>query len=739
VTMRWIADLNLGAKLSIASVVLALLPLGGFGLFAFHSAEESLIGNSGRRLEETAFSTIDRLDRNLFERYGNVQAFALSEAAKTMHPEGISRWISRMMASYSPTYDLMVVADAHGRIIAVNSTDADSRPLDATRALLGRDVSEAKWYRDAISGRLKPSDVMVDDVHHDDLMAAVYGTTQGADIAMSFTAAIWGPNDEVVGVWSNRFNWDIASTILEEVESRARKEGQPSVRLAIVSSQGTVLAAPGGSAVLQDTIFDRASLMNSRGTAVGHADGRGLVSNKPALEGWAKSSGYSHYPGMGWTVVATRDYEDVLSDTEKLRLAMLVAFIVAVVVVAFGAALVARSIGSAVGQVSEVAKRLARGQLDQKITINSRDEIGEMAEAFREMIAYLNSMAAAANAVAKGDLTTEVCPQSEQDVLGTAFQRMVGGLRGLTAELQKASLSLSGATNDILTAVSQQSSGATEQSAAITETTATVEEVSASADQAVQMAMVVSQTAQQANRVVSEGVEAVKAATEGMEEMRHRVQSIAENILALSEQSQQIGEITATVSDLADQSNLLALNAAIEASRAGEHGKGFAVVASEIRSLAEQSKAATAQVRTILMDIQRATNAAVMATEQGTKGVDAAVQLIDKTGQTIGELEEVVRGASQSASQIAASVRQHSVGMQQIAAAMGNIEQATNQGLLATTSTKRAAENLTELTGRLNRLVALYRLLGGEQAVSYPEGRATRAGIGMVAEPPVGR
>ena len=96
--------------------------------------------------------------------------------------------------------------------------------------------------------------------------------------------------------------------------------------------------------------------------------------------------------------------------------------------------------------------------------------------------------------------------------------------------------------------------------------------------------------------------------------------AIAEHILALSEQTQQIGEIIAAVNDLADQSNLLALNAAIEASRAGEQGRGFAVVAHEIRSLAEQSKAATAQVRTILSDIQRATNAAVMATEQGTKG-----------------------------------------------------------------------------------------------------------------------
>ena len=107
--------------------------------------------------------------------------------------------------------------------------------------------------------------------------------------------------------------------------------------------------------------------------------------------------------------------------------------------------------------------------------------------------------------------------------------------------------------------------------------------------------------------------------------------------------------------------------------------------------LAEQSKAATAQVRTILGDMQRATNAAVMATEQGTKGVDAGSAQIEQTGRTIGDLAGVVQQASQSAAQIAASIRQHAVGMEQIAAAMTDINQATQQGVSATADTQQAA------------------------------------------------
>jgi len=219
---------------------------------------------------------------------------------------------------------------------------------------------------------------------------------------------------------------------------------------------------------------------------------------------------------------------------------------------------------------------------------------------------------------------------------------MITNLRALVGELQEGTMNLSSAGAEIMAAASQQAAGATEQSAAIAETTATVDEVRSSAEQTVAMAQVVTDNAEQASRVADAGVMAVGDATVVMSDIRERVQSIAENILALSEQRQQIGEIIAAVNDLADQSNLLALNAAIEASRAGEHGKGFAVVAQEIRTLAEGSKAATAQVRTILADIQRATNAAVMATEQGTKGVERGQRLVADAGAAIDDLAGVV-------------------------------------------------------------------------------------------------
>jgi methyl-accepting chemotaxis protein len=195
-----------------------------------------------------------------------------------------------------------------------------------------------------------------------------------------------------------------------------------------------------------------------------------------------------------------------------------------------------------------------------------------------------------------------------------------------------------------------------------------------------------------------------------MQDIRDKVQAIAQDILALSEQTQQIGEITATVNDIADQSNLLALNAAIEAAKAGEQGKGFAVVAAEVRNLAEQSKQATAKVRLILGDIQKATNAAVLATEQGSRGADTGLGLAQRAGEVIGQLGDAIRQAAQAAQQIAALVHQQSVGMDQIAQAMGEINQATTQFVAGARQSQTAAEGLNALAKQLQLTTERYRL-----------------------------
>jgi methyl-accepting chemotaxis protein len=183
------------------------------------------------------------------------------------------------------------------------------------------------------------------------------------------------------------------------------------------------------------------------------------------------------------------------------------------------------------------------------------------------------------------------------------------------------------------------------------------------------------------------------------------VESIANSIVALAEQAQAIGEITTTVSEIAEQTNMLSLNAAVEAARAGDQGRGFAVVAGEIRALAEQSKKATVQVRQLLGDIQRATNAAVVATEHGTRQVEAGNRQVSEAGETIRLLVEAVGQASNAATQIVASAGQQAAGMAQIREAMASIHEATHQNLASTRQAENAAQDLNSMGQRLLELV----------------------------------
>lgn len=203
---------------------------------------------------------------------------------------------------------------------------------------------------------------------------------------------------------------------------------------------------------------------------------------------------------------------------------------------------------------------------------------------------------------------------------------------------------------------------------------------------------------------------AVQETIGSMAQIKARVGSIAENILALSEQTQQIGEIIATVNDIASQSNMLALNAAVEAARAGEHGKGFAIVAAEVRNLAEQSRQATAQVRTILSDIQNGINATVMATEEGAKVVDEGLKLASQTGGVIEQLADVIDEAAQASMQMKAGGQQQTSGVEQIATAMQSINQATQQNLAGTRQAEKAAQDLNALAHRLTETVEQYEL-----------------------------
>ncbi len=317
--------------------------------------------------------------------------------------------------------------------------------------------------------------------------------------------------------------------------------------------------------------------------------------------------------------------------------------------------------------------------------------------------------------VASGDLRDRLTIQGDHDndalsALGGNLNTMTKNLASMTGKIREVCNSITSTVGEAMSAVNTQASGIAEQAAAVNQTTATLEEIRQTSTQTLEKAKKLGDMAQRTRQESTQGLTVVAQAIEGMESIRTRVDDIAQTILALSEQTQQIGEITTVVNGLSQQSKMLALNASIEAAKAGDAGKGFAVVAGEVKDLAEQSQQSTVQVQKILQDIRHATDRAVMATEEGSKGVDAGMLLTERTGVTMQALSDVINEAATASQQIVAAVRQEVSGIDQVNTAMSEINNVTQQFVSSAIQTKQAAEDLLKLTEQLQESGGVYKI-----------------------------
>ncbi|RPJ43644.1 MAG: methyl-accepting chemotaxis protein, partial [Chloroflexi bacterium] len=300
-------------------------------------------------------------------------------------------------------------------------------------------------------------------------------------------------------------------------------------------------------------------------------------------------------------------------------------------------------------------RKIAYGNTELQIVAkDAEDEISPALLQTVESLRALNMATDFAASVARGDIPQPITETylGNFETLKNNLNALSDWLRQMLNAISSSAADLSQSAAEILAATTQQASGASEQSASIAQTTTTVDEVKTIGEQAIIRAQEVVEASNLTVEISRNGRRALGETIASMATIKDRVEGIAQNILVLSEQTQQIGEIISTVSELAAQSNMLALNASVEAARAGEHGKGFAVVAAEVRSLAEQSRQATAQIKAIIEDIQKATNLTVMATEEGSKVVDQGVHLAAQTQAAIEQLSTVINESAQRATQV---------------------------------------------------------------------------------------
>lgn len=323
----------------------------------------------------------------------------------------------------------------------------------------------------------------------------------------------------------------------------------------------------------------------------------------------------------------------------------------------------------------------------------------------------LAELSRAALGVAGGDLRQEVKRDGNDEVadLARSFARMISELQSMLAELKEAAGALAQESDAMLAAATRQAAMAAQQSASVAEMNASIREIAQTSSVATEHAdrvIVVTQTAEESSRAGEGIVEEAVGSTAHVEE---HVTTIASRLGDLSSRASQIGDIIATVKDLASRSNVLALNAAIQASRSGEASAGFSVIAREMRALAEQSSGTAGEVPKLLGEIVESAQSAATATQQGTEKARSTAALARRAGATIGNLTSVCRESAAAARHIADSSRQQATGVNEVVTALAQLARAAEGNVEGSEEMRRVAERLKTVSGRLTHLAERYR------------------------------
>ncbi|MBI2785961.1 MAG: methyl-accepting chemotaxis protein [Legionella longbeachae] len=430
----------------------------------------------------------------------------------------------------------------------------------------------------------------------------------------------------------------------------------------------------------------------------------------------------------------TKHIDESLNSLKHSAYLLLILTVFLTIVVPF---VTQRAIAGPIDNAIDIAERIAAGERDVEIQIKSGDKLGklllslktmqeairnneetlrnkqeESKELFDNLVNSSKKFSLHSSKVAGGDLRErlEIDKEDILQDLGKDLNLMTDGLAFITKKITKVSNDIVSMVGTVITSANAQSESITSQASAINEISASLEEIDKSSKHTMTKAQALREIAKETYEQGKLGTESVAQSIHGIKVSEEKMKLIAQTILDLSNHTQQIGDITAVVNSLAQQSKMLALNASIEASKAGEAGKGFAAVATEVRNLAEQSEQSTVQVQKILEDIRRTTEKAVTVTEEGAKTLGSGTELIEKTGEVIQTLSEMINEASISSQHIEVAIRQETVGIEQIVESMNEINRTTLTFSSGIKELMTFIQNLDDIAKHLKTDVDIYKV-----------------------------
>jgi methyl-accepting chemotaxis protein len=675
---------------TLFGMIPALTLLGVY--FSFQTSIEQAFRTP---MKDTAVAVSDVIDRNLFERYGDVQAFGANvaawESANWRNPTETNPLVAAInsyMTNYG-LYRVMLLVDTQGQVLAVNSVDPTGKPLD-TSEVYKLNFADAPWFRKAMAGEfLNGRNGLTGTVVLQPSPSKLVGGLYGNDgFTIPFAAPVKNLAGERIGVWVNFADFGLVEEVITTFHKSLAQRGVPSAEILLLDDAGRTIVnyQPAKSGLEYKRDLESLSKRNlvAEGYVPALAAGKGEQGISVEADehgkaheavGFTKSTGAYGYPGLNWTVITRVADSEINFIAEQLLLWMQAAIAIAAVVIIALAWFIGAGIAGAIAKLTTSMRELAAGNKQIDVPgLGRKDELGGMASAlqvFKDAAIELDSM------MAQKEIERKQAEDKARTMAAVTakFQANIGQI---VSSVSSASTQLQTTAQGMTTNAEQTSQNTSAVASASEEAAANVQTIASSAEE-------LSASIGEISRQVNDAAEFSKQAVESAKVTDRTVQG-------LTDAAQKIGKVVELISDIASQTNLLALNATIEAARAGEAGKGFAVVASEVKSLANQTARATE-------DISAQINAMQAVTKDAVTAIRDIAQSIDKINHISTAIASAVEEQGAATKEIARSVEQAATGTMEVTRNVVEVSTAVSQTSEAASEVFSATRLLSKSAG----------------------------------------